>query len=162
MEPYYYQTARDLFESAKSAAIDVRKCSRQLDALEESAARLPFPSLEPRVRSSPRDRMADAVGSLVDRGASLRKRMENDYRLIDVASTVLYGADGTSGGLAAIAPTWWADAIYHHYLGLRTWAQVGDLLCYSPEHCCRMAMSGLDIIDANGISETIAGIGCAT
>ena len=159
-----YQSARDLFDAAREAARDADRIERKLAVMDAEEGDEPLGSggFEPRVRSTPdHDRMAARVASRVDRRAHLERRQEEDYRLIDAACSVLYGEDGVSDGLRALVG-WRADAIYYHYLSLWTWAEVGDLLGYSPEHCCREASAAFDTADACGYESVLAGIGQAT
>jgi hypothetical protein len=129
--------------------------------MEGRAASLGGGGFEPRVRSTPEpDRMAGRVAAMVDREGMLERRQEEDYRLIDAACSVLYGPDNRSGLYALVG--WPADAIWHHYLGLRTWEEVGELLGYSPSHVKRMAAAALDYCDANGQTWTELGRGMAT
>lgn len=162
MQPYSFSSARELFESAREASKDAERIRRQLLAMEARATSLGGGSFEPRVASTPNpQRMADAVGAMVDREAALERRQADDYDLIDFACEVLYGReqDG-SGGLWSLVG-WRADALWWHYLGGRTWAEVGRMMGYTPEHACRQAMAALDTCDAWGLAATIAGTGSA-
>ena len=155
-----YATARDMFEAAREAARDAERIRRQLAAMDGAAVTLGGQGFEGRVRSCPDpDRIGRAVASAVDMGERLRKRQDEDYRLIDAACAVLYGTDSDAGLWALVG--WRADAIYHHYLGLRTWAEVGALLGYSAEHCCREAMAALETADAWGWRNVVQGMGGA-
>lgn len=156
-----YQSAREFFEAAREAARDAERIRRQLDAMDERAASLGGGGFEPRVRSTPDpDRIGRAIAAIVDHGEVLRQRQDEDYALIDAACTVLYGEDNR-GGLWALTG-WWADAIYHHYLALRTWDEVGAMLGYSAEHCCRCAAAAFEVADSWGMTSTVAGLGKAT
>ena len=155
-----YQTSRELFDAARAAARDAELCARQLASMEESALSLGGGGFEPRVRSTPDpDRIGAAVSSVVDQGERLRARQDEDYRLIDAACRVLYGADNRSGLYALVG--WPADAIYHHYLALRTWDETAALLGYSVRHVQRMVDAALDLADANGQMWTELGQGMA-
>ena len=154
--------AREFFETAQEASRDAERCRRQLADMELAALSLPGGTGAARVSGGDHDRMAVRVGALVDREAALHSRIEQDYRLIDLACAILYGADGVSDGLASMAPPWWSDAIYHHYLQGRTWAVTGELLGYSEAHVRRAAAAGFDLMDANGMTATVAGSGGAT
>jgi thiol-disulfide isomerase/thioredoxin len=107
------------------------------------------------------DETSDVVADFIEeKGLTYLIGMDEDYRLIDAACEVLYGKDGR-GGLYSLVG-WPADAIYHHYLALRTWEEVGELLGYSPSHVKRMAAAALDYCDANGPTWTELGRGMAT
>ena len=156
-----YRTAREFFEAAREAARDAARISRQLDGMERRALALGGGGFEPRVRSTPDpDRIGRAVGSLLDNEAVLRSRQESDYALIDAACAVLYGPDNRSGLYALVG--WPADAIWHHYLGLRTWEDTADLMGYSTRHVQTCVAAALDVADANGQMWTELGVGSAT
>ena len=158
---HLYDSARDMFEAAREAALDAERIRRQLAAMESADLSLGGGGFEPRVRSTPDpDRMGRAVASHMEQAERLLSRQEDDYRLIDAACTVLYGTDSEAGLWALVG--WRADALYHHYLALRTWAEVGELLGYSAEHCCREAMAALETADAWGWRSVVEGRGQAT
>ena len=156
-----FRTAREFFEAAREAARDARRISRQLDGMERRALALGGGGFEPRVRSTPDpDRTGRAVAAMLDNEAVLRARQESDYALIDSACAVLYGPDNRSGLYALVG--WPADAIWHHYLGLRTWDETADLMGYSAPHVRRQVAAALDVADANGQMWTELGVGSAT
>lgn len=157
-----FNCARDLFESASEASRDAERCRKQLDAIEQRALSIGGPSLDAHVRGGGEtDRIGRDVAALVDRERELYQRIEDDYRLIDLACAVLYGKDGMSDGLASIAPPWWADALWHHYLALTKWEDVAAMLDYAPRNVMRCAYAGLDLIDSVGLLDTIDGTGIA-
>lgn len=151
--------ARDFFEAARDAARDADRTARELAALDGGV-----PSgggFGPRVRSTPDpDRIGRHVAGALDRRAMLEARQDEDYRLIDAACAVLYGRDNRSGLYALVG--WPADAIYHHYLALRTWEETARMLGYSVPHVRRQVMCALDLADANGQMWTELGVGMAT
>ena len=156
-----YRTAREFFEAAREAARDARRIGRQLDGMERRALALGGGGFEPRVRSTPDpDRIGRDVSAKVDNAAILRERQEADYALIDAACAVLYGPDNRSGLYALVG--WPADAIFHHYLALRTWDEVADMMGYSAPHVRRQVSAALDVADANGQMWTELGVGSAT
>lgn len=158
---YRFASSRELFEAAREAAIDAERCRNQLASIERRALRIGSPSLEARVRGGDHDRIGRDVAALVDRETELQAQIDADYDLIDAACTVLYGRDGVSDGLASIGPPWWADALYHHYLALRPWVEVGELLGISKSYVGKQASAAFDLMDANGMAATIEGRGDA-
>ena len=155
-----YLTARDLFESAREASRDAERIRRQLLSMESAAEGLGGSGFEPRVASTGEpDRMAARVAAMVDRESMLAARLEGDYALIDRACEVLYGEDGR-GGLWSLVG-WRADAIWHHYLGGRTWAEVAALLGYGERHVREQAMAALDVCDGWGLASVAGGSGGA-
>ena len=156
-----YRTAREFFEAAREAARDAARISRQLDGMERRALALGGGGFEPRVRSTPDPARIGRDGSAkVDTESILRARQESDYALIDAACAVLYGPDRRSGLYALVG--WPADAIFHHYLALRTWDEVADMMGYSAPHVRRQVAAALDVADANGQMWTELGVGSAT
>lgn len=155
-----YANAREFFEAASAVAREADRIGRELSELEDEAESSGGTSFEPRVRSTPEpDRMASRVASRMDRRGMLERRQDECYQLIDAACAVLYGPDNRSGLYALVG--WPADALYHHYLALRTWEQAGALLGYSADHVKHMASAALDVADANGLMWTQLGIGFA-
>lgn len=155
-----YRSARDFFEAARQAARDAERVTRQLAAMEERAEGLGGSGFEGRIRGTPdHDRMAARVATMLDHTERLERRLEEDYRLIDSACAVLYGTDSDAGLWALVG--WPADAIYHHYLALRTWEETAALLGYSTRHTYEQVAWAMDMADANGDMWTRLGVGMA-
>lgn len=155
-----YQTARELFEAAREAARDAERIRLQLASMEARATHVGGGGFEPRVRSTPDpDRMGATVAALADHGGMLERRQAEDYRLIDAACRVLYGPDNR-GGLYALVG-WPADAIYHHYLALRTWDETAAMMAYSKRYVIERVTWALELADANGQMWTELGVGLA-
>lgn len=155
-----HATAREFFEAAREAARDADRISRQLDGMERRTLSLGGGGFEPRVRSTPDpDRIGASVSAKLDQEDRLRERADEDWRIIDAACTVLYGPDNRSGLYALVG--WPADAIYHHYLALRTWDETASMLGYSVRHVQTCVRAALDLADANGQMWTELGIGIA-
>lgn len=155
-----FSSAREMFEAAREAARDAARISRQLDGMERRALALGGGGFEPRVRSThDPDRIGRSVAALVDHEDVLMQRQDADYALIDAACEVLYGPDNRSGLYALVG--WPADAIYHHYLALRTWEETADLLGYSVRYTQRSVAWALDMADAAGDEQTRLGLGLA-
>jgi hypothetical protein len=155
-----HASAREYFEAAREAARDAERIRRQLAGMERKALALGGGGFEPRVRSTPDpDRIGRSVAAMVDHEEILTRRQDQDYRIIDAACAVLYGHDDR-GGLYALVG-WPADAIYHHYLALRTWEETADLMGYSVRHTQRAVAWALDLADANGETWTRLGQGLA-
>lgn len=155
-----HATAREFFEHAREAARDADRISRQLDGMERRSLSLGGGGFEPRVRSTPDpDRIGASVSAKLDQEDRLRERADEDWRIIDAACAVLYGPDNRSGLYALVG--WPADAIYHHYLALRTWDDTASMLGYSVRHVCRAVDAAFDMADANGQMWTELGVGLA-
>lgn len=156
-----FASAREFFDAAREAARDAERIARQLDGMERRALALGGGGFEGRVRSTPDpDRIGRGVAAKVDNEAVLRERQQADRALIDAACELLYGADNRSGLYALVG--WPADAIFHHYLALRTWDEVAEMMGYSAPHVRRQVAAALDLADTNGSMWTRLGIGSAT
>ena len=70
-----------------------------------------------------------------------------------------YGPDNRSGLYALVG--WPADAIYHHYLALRTWEDAARLVGYSVRHVQSCVRVAFELADANGQMWTELGVGMA-
>lgn len=155
-----YETAREFFDAARQAALDAERCRLQLRALDETADGIGSPGFEPRVRSTPDPTREQARASAVmDQRARLEARQAEDYRLIDAACEVLYGPDN-HGGLWALVG-WPADAIWHHYLALETWDEVGRRMHFHPKWVIAQVAVALDVADGLGDFATRIGRGIA-
>ena len=155
-----FASARELFEAAREAARDAERIRRQLDGMERRALALGGGGFEPRVRSTQDpDRIGRSVAAKVDHEEVLTQRQDEDYRLIDAACEGLYGPDNRSGLYALVG--WPADAIYHHYLALRTWEDTADMMGYSVRYVQRSVAWALDMADAAGDAATRLGLGLA-
>jgi len=155
-----FESARDLFEAARDAARDAARVSRELAEMEGRAESLGSGGFGPRVRSTGEpDRMAGRVAAMVDRKAMLEARQAEDERIIDAACRILYGDDNDAGLWALVG--WRADAIFHHFIALRTWAATADLLGYSERHVLEQVAWAFEMADSNGDIRTRRGQGMA-
>lgn len=160
VEPYRFQSARELFECARGASRDAESARRQLQAMEQRTLSIGGGGFEPRVRSTTDpDKMSRRVGMLLDMESRLRERQADAYALLDLASRVLYGDDSTAGLWALVG--WRADAIYHHYIDDLKWAVVASMLGYSETHVRQQVQVAFDICDGWGVDNIIAGMGAA-
>lgn len=157
---HQYASARQFFEAARAAAREAERISIELRAMRAREQALGGGGYGARIRSTPEpDRMAGKVAARIDREAMLEERQEEDYRLIDAACEILYGADNRSGLYALVG--WPADAIYHHYLALATWEETAALVGYSERRTYECVAQALDLADANGDMWTRLGMGMA-
>lgn len=164
-------TVRELFESAREANADAERCQRQLQQFEDAALRVGGASFEPHVNGTrDPDRMARRVGAMVDREERLRKRLDDDYELVDYATRVLYG-EGGEGGLCESMSGVAADILWWRYCAGKTWNAVAESVAYSVRQCQIIHDQAFRHIQERGIEETIhfraadvggGGDGCAS
>ena len=147
------------FESAAAASREIDRIRQALDMLDEDAARVRSPSFEPWTHSGSRHGIEARVVALSDRRERLSLRLEADYAMIDRACAVLYGTDNDAGLYSLVG--WRAHALYHRFIDNMTWPEIGAMLGYSKGYVANQARVALDVCDANGMVQTIAGVGLA-
>lgn len=157
---YEYQSAGDLFEAAREAAKDADRISRTLARM-ESREGLHAQSYQPSVRGGDHDVRATTDARL-DYERRVRRRREEDYALIDLACSVIYGSDQTgSGGVAALMGADYADALWWRFCAAETWEAVAAGTGMSERWCQQAVPYAFDVIDSYGIRRVIDGLGIA-
>lgn len=157
--PYQYQSARDFFEAVRDASEDAERTSRTIRAM-ESREGVRAQSYGPRGRGGSHDPMA-ATDARMDYEERYRRRVEEDYRLIDEACDVIYGADQSTGGVGAILGAPYADALWWRYCAAATWPEVAEGAGMS-ERWCRDAVGvAMDVVDSYGLERMARGLGLA-
>lgn len=158
-----YSNARDFFESVREASREAERTRLtllQMEAREGVRAQ----GYEPRVMvGGERDHMAH-TDSRIDYESRMAERIEQDYRLLDMACAVLYGRESGKGGVDALMGSAVADCISFRYVDARPWSEVAALLGYSrwSRRSLRdMCQRGFDCIDSYGFERVIEGIGDA-
>ncbi len=152
-----YSSALDLFEAARSAAAEVLRVERMIEALK--GAEQSRGSGEPVASGSISDPMA-RTDARIDLEAVWSRRLAESRALVAEAEAVLYGRNGR-GGLASLADPVCADSIHWHYIMLRPWPEVAELVGYSASQVRLKALTGFDLIDAMGPEAVTDGAGIA-
>ena len=159
-----YASAEDFFEAVRQASREAERTRLtllQMEAREGVRAQ----GYEPRVMvGGERDRMAQ-TDSRIDYEARMSERIEQDYRLLDMACAVLYGLESDKGGLEALMGSAVADCISFRYVDARPWKEVAALMGYSrwSRRSLRdLCQRGFDRIDSLGWERAIEGVGDAT
>ena len=159
-----YASAEDFFDTVRDASREAERTRLtllQMEAREGVRAQ----SYEPRVMvGGERDRMT-ATDSRIDYEARMAERIEQDYRLLDMACAVLYGRESGKGGVDALMGSAVADCISFRYVDARPWSEVAALLGYSrwSRRSLRdMCQRGFETIDSLGWERAIGGVGDAT
>ena len=155
-----YQSARDLFEATREAARDADRISRTIARM-ESREGLHAQSYQPSVRGGDHDASA-ATDARIDYEGRVRRRRDEDYALIDLACSVIYGADQVgSGGVSALLGPSYADALWWRYCAAATWPEVAAGTGMSERWCQQAVSLALDVVDAHGIERMVSGLGFA-
>ena len=150
------QGARDLMEAARSASDDYASCERQLIRLRLRAESLGGGTSGASVSGSGHDSLERRVVALADRERDIEARMQLDEAVMDAACLVLYGTD-EDGGLAALVPSFWCDALWWHYLQGESWVRVGRILGYSPDHLKDVTRQALQVADERRVMASVLG-----
>lgn len=157
-----YVMARDLFDAARDAALDADRIGGSLRRAEAACGlRGHAPTGLPGGRGGVHDPMAP-VDRLVDQEERTRRRLEEDYELIDLACGVIYGTgqDGRGGVCALLGPAT-ADALWWRYCGGAPWASVARHVGMSERWCVSAAAAALDVVDGYGWRRVADGVGTA-
>lgn len=160
VDPYTYQTARDLFEAARSARFEERRTMRTIG---EMRAR---EGLRARACGAggggrPQDDPMRATDQRIDYERVCRRRVEEDRALVGFAEKVLFG-DGGDGGLASLMGGMpYADVLHCYYCEAMTWQETAQTVGMSRRWCQDAASIALDTIDHDGLWRSMVGIGRA-
>lgn len=159
-----YASAEDFFEAVRQASREAERTRLtllQMEAREGVRAQ----GYEPRVMvGGERDKMA-ATDARIDYEARMAERIEQDYRLLDMACAVLYGRESGKGGVDALMGSAVADCISFRYVDARPWSEVAALMGYSrwSRRSLRdLCQQGFDAIDFFGWDNVLEGVSDAT
>lgn len=159
-EPYMGMSARDFFGAARSAAIDADSITRRIRAM-ESREGVRAQSYEARGRSPGTGDAMAATDARMDFEGRIERRREEDYRLIDAACSVIYGADQSTGGVGAILGAAYADALWWRFCAGATWTDVAEGTGMSVRWCKDAVGVAMDVIDSYGLERMSRGLGLA-
>lgn len=153
-------SARNLFDAARSAAMECERTRRMLLAMElrEGGSGGEGAKVNGGSVSDPMRR----VDARLDMEAQWGARIEENEQLMDYATCVLYGRDQDGkGGITALLGSACADALWWHYLGCETWVIAAHMVGYSDKWCKQMRSVAFDLIDSVGADEVMNGRGLA-
>lgn len=159
MDPYQCTCARDFFASVRDAARDADRTTgiiRSMEAREGVRAQ----TYGPRGRGGVRDAMA-ATDARMDFEERYRRRLDEDYELIDRACDVIYGADQSTGGVGAILGAAYADALWWRFCAAATWPDVAEGTGMSVRWCKDAVGVAMDVVDSYGLERMSKGLGLA-
>lgn len=156
-----YASARDLFEAVREASRDASDIRSRLSSLESAcglrAQRYDAPS--------PRGGVSDPMRSVdiyVDQEERLRRRQDEDYELIGLASSVIYGtSEDGDGGIQALLGPRQADAMWWRFCAAQSWPVVAAMAGASESWCKRAVRAALDTVDSYGWRAVAEGVGVA-
>lgn len=159
-----YRDARDFFEAVREASKEAERTRLTLLRMEAREGARAQTYAERVSVGGERDRMAQ-TDARIDYEARMAERIEQDYRLLDMACAVLYGRESGKGGVDALMGSAVADCISFRYVDARPWSEVAALLGYSrwSRRSLRdLCQQGFDAIDFFGWDNVLGGVGDAT
>lgn len=153
-----YTSARDFFHAVRDASREAERTRLTLMRMEASEG-VGAQSYQPRVSvGGERDHMA-RTDSRIDYEARMDERIREDYELLDLACSVLYGSESGRGGLEALMGSAVSDCLSFRYIDARPWSEVSALTGYSKSQCRRLCAQGMEACDFFGWSNVVGGIG---
>lgn len=159
-----YSNARDFFEAVREASREAERTRLTLLQMEAREGARAQTYAERVAVGGERDRMAQ-IDARMDYEERMRERIEQDYRLLDMACAVLYGRESGKGGLDALMGSAVADCLSFRYVDARPWEEVAALMGYSrwSRRSLRdLCQQGFDAIDFFGWDNVLGGVGDAT
>lgn len=157
---FWYTNARDFFEGVKAAAEEVQDTERKLERM-KVAEGLKAQSYELATAHSITDvNGTKAINTRIDFESRMAERIQDDLRLLNLADAVVYGNDCNSG-LAALVGSSNADIVWLRYRKSMKWSAVASITGLTVRTCQLNSNTALDVLDAHGLADTIAGLGFA-
>ena len=158
-----YASAEDFFEAVRQASREAERTRLTLLQMEAREGARAQTYAERVSVGGERDHMAQ-TDARIDYEARMAERIEQDYRLLDMACAVLYGRESGKGGVDALMGSDVADCISFRYVDARPWSEVAALMGYSrwSRRSLRdMCQQGFDAIDFFGWDNVLGGKGSA-
>ncbi len=156
-----YTCAAELFEAARTAALDRDSIARQLAAIQSSKGLSGVSYEGASVSGTGADpTRSDKMVASMDHERRLMRRMAEDEELLGKCAAMLYGSCGGQGLAKAMGPSY-ADALFWRYLEGSSWDTTARMLGVSKTRAIDMAQAALDAVDAYGAENLLAGMGIA-
>lgn len=159
-----YSDAREFFEAVREASAEAERARATLLRMEAREG-VRAQGYEARGRSGGVADRTEATDARMDYEERMRRRLDEDYALIDLACRVLYGEESGKGGVEALMGSAVADCISFRYVDARPWSEVATLLGYSRwsvNSLRDLCQRGFDAVDALGWERVVDGVGDAT
>lgn len=158
-----YQSALELFEATRDAALDRVKTMRKLEKLEgrKSSEAVRSQSYEATGRGGGAD-PTSRIDDRLDLEEIYRRRLSEDNALIELAGMLIYGRERHKGGVEKLVSPDHADVLNFYYRKAETWPSVADMVGMSATWCKLAARTAIDQVDAYGVGRMLAGTGMAS
>lgn len=157
-----YASAREFFEAARSAAIEVARYNERVSRMEQTEGLRGAPLSSARGGSRRDVNGMSRVDARIDLEAAERRHIEEDYALIDRAASVLFGmTQRGDGGVDALLGWREAKIMDLYYLEGWSWRQVAGAMGLSIGWCRTIVAAAMETCDAYGIGAMVSGHGAA-
>lgn len=149
-----YNSARDFFAATQNAAQEIQAARLTLERLH--VRELPHAqSYAPRVTGGKVELLnATDVRMMVEERT--RKTVEEDTRLVEACTALLYGTQN-DGGLVALLGVQTCDVVFQRVVQLRKWFVVARACCMSLSWCKLQYSVACDACDAYGWQACVRG-----
>ena len=138
----------------------MERTERQIARM-EAAEGLHGQSYEPSVQGARSDVNRTAATDVrIDFEDRIRRRLEEDYTLIERGCFACYGEDNR-GGVDKLLGSATADALWWRYCAGESWVKTSAMVSASAATCRRWCEAAFDLVDSIGESAAISGIGSA-
>ena len=154
-----YESAEDFFEAVREAVTEVGRIRGKLSSMEQSEGVRAAPMTGSRGGSRDVNGMG-RTDARIDLEATSRRILAEDEALIAKAEAVVVGLLG-HGGVGALLSWDAANVLDLYYLHAETWAVVANCAGMSESWCRAQRRAALDLCDAYGIDNVLAGRGIA-
>ena len=156
-----FASARELFEAAREADRDIDRTARLLERMEAREGLRAHPAVALRHGHRAADPMR-ATDARIDAEAAAHRRLEDDWRIVDLANALCYGRwyDGR-GGVDALLDTMHADCLYWVYLSGERMGTITRILQRNKSTVHTMNRTSFETLDAYGLQRAIDGTGLA-
>ena len=157
---YEYQSARDFFAAVRCAAQEVERTERQIARM-EAAEGVRAQGYGPAVRGARADvNGTSATDARIDYEGRMRRRLEEDYALVERGCFVCYGEDNR-GGIAKLLGSATADALWWRYCAGESWTHAAQMVSAGVSTTKRWCEAAFDLVDGIGLDAAVSGRGTA-
>lgn len=139
--------AETFFQTVKCASDENSRALAQIMSMQETED-VRAQSYSSSVAPGSNSDVMRRVDKRIDMEERLNKRLENNYKLIDIACTVLYGEDQMGhGGLYTFKGDVYADVLSWRYLHCYGWQKLAKRMGMSKSTAQRLVKEALGYVD---------------
>lgn len=129
-----FSTAKDLMCATRNAAQDNERIEWQLKQM-RAREQIRAQSYQPRIMGGGDKDATHATDARIDFEKRIKHRLDENTALIAFTTSILYGKDGCTGGLATLLSPVHADCLWWRYCNSATWKQTAQSCDMSERWC---------------------------